>query len=167
MPVLLIILFIAGIFAILLEAVLPFGISATIGFLILGFSCWMAVDELGPNLGILYCIFALVVSLVVARYGVRAGLKLLTLKAPPGDGASPAPGSKKDPRVGDVAEVVQPLRPTGTIRWENRRLSARARVPEMEIEVGTKVRVLMRESIYWIVEPAEASDETGAATASD
>lgn len=153
MILLIILFFIIGILAIIFEAILPFGISATFGFLIIALSGYLAYMEFGLNLAILYCIIAFVVAIVVTRMVMRSGLKWMTLAPPKTPAASPAAApSEPEPSIGDEAEVVAPLRPTGTIEVHGQRLAARSVSPEVEVPVGARVRLDSRDSIYWVVE---------------
>lgn len=61
-----------------------------------------------------------------------------------------------EPRVGDEARVAQPLRPTGTIVWAGRRLSARSLTPERETPIGAVVVIHGADSIYYLVEERAA-----------
>jgi membrane-bound ClpP family serine protease len=153
------ILFLLGIFAIFFEAVLPFGVSAVFGFLVIFFSGYLAVTTYGPALGALYCVIATVAALVVARLAIRSGLSWLALKPKilrdPGRNAL-APS--REPALGDRARVVQPLRPTGAIQWEGQRLSARALQLEREISIGAEVVIRGKDSIFWLVEEPPKPD---------
>lgn len=170
MIILIIILFVVGLIAILLEAVMPFGISAIAGILAIGFSGYLAIDQYGLKLGAIYCLIAAGIAVVVVRFAVKSGLDLMTL-SPPGrsrkKGAETAdrqPEALPFPSIGEIAKVVQPLRPTGTIEWEGQRLPARATLPEHEYSAGTLVRIDGKDSIFWVVGelPAEGSDATEA-----
>ena len=74
-------LFIFGVFAIFLEVVLPFGISAILGFVAIGASGYIAIDQEGPVKGALYCVMALAVAIIVARFSIKSGLKAMELVA--------------------------------------------------------------------------------------
>lgn len=172
MIILIIFLFVVGLIAILLEAVLPMGISAIVGILAITFSGYLAFDQYGFKLGAIYCLIAAGIAVVVVRFAVKSGLDLMTL-SPPGrsrkKGADPedrAPEALPFPSIGEVAEVVQPLRPTGTIEWEGQRLPARASLPEHEYSVGTLVRIEGKDSIFWVVGKLE-SEGSDASEASE
>lgn len=161
MILLIILFFIIGILAIVFEAVLPFGISATFGFLIIALSGYLAYMEFGLNLAILYCIIAFIVAIVVTRMVMRSGLKWMTLAPPKKPAASPvAAPAGPEPAIGDEAEVVAPLRPTGAIEVHGQRLAARSVSPEIEVPVGARVRLTSRDSIYWVVETVEGTAGT-------
>jgi membrane-bound ClpP family serine protease len=152
MPILIVFLFVVGVFAIMMETIAPFGIAAAIGLLIIGASGWLAVAEFGPALGLLYCIFALVVAVVTARFSVRGGLIVMTLRPPrstAGDESDKPPDEAElhGPAVGQTVVVVQPLRPTGSILWEGRRLPARTSQAEIAIPSGARAVVRAKESI--------------------
>lgn len=172
MILLIILFFVVGIVAIMFEAVLPFGIAAIFGFSIIALSVYIAYVEFGLNLAILYCMMALSVALLVTRLMVRSGLKFMTLSPPhPAGAAKSTPAAQAappEPRAGDPALVVAPLRPTGTIEIGGRRLAARSVSPEVEFAIGARVRLLSRDSIYWVVEadPSAAAPATGANSAS-
>lgn len=158
MILLIILFFVVGIVAIMFEAVLPFGVAAAFGFLIIAVSVYVTYVEFGLNLAILYCMMALAVALLVTRLVIRSGLKWMTLNPPKPAGAAraaspPAGAASPEPRVGDAALVVAPLRPTGTIEIGGRRLAARSVSPEVEFPIGARVRLVSRDSIYWVVEP--------------
>lgn len=163
MILLIILFFIIGILAIVFEAVLPFGISAAFGFAIIALSGYLAYMEFGLNLAILYCIIAFIVAIVVTRMVMRSGLKWMTL-APPKKSAAPpvAPPSGPQPSIGDEARVVAPLRPTGAVEIHGQRVAARSISPEVEVPIGTRVRLASRDSIYWVVEVISGTGgETG------
>lgn len=163
MILLIILFFIIGILAIIFEAILPFGISATFGFLIIAASGYIAYMEFGLNLAILYCIIAFIVAIVVTRMVMRSGLKWMTLAPPKKPAESPvAAPAGPEPQLGDEAVVVAPLRPTGTIEVHGQRLAARSESPEIEVPIGATVRLASRDSIYWVVEQvADAAGEPG------
>ena len=160
-----ILLFLFGVFAIILEVALPFGISAALGVAVIAFSGYLAVQAAGPVGGTIYLVIALFIVTFTAYWSIRSGLRLIRLKSLNPDDSARADGEDADadysdgPPIGALAAVVQPLRPTGTIEWEGRRLSARTIHPEQELAVGSTVRVVERDSIYFIVE--ESSGEAG------
>lgn len=161
MIILITLLFITGIFAILLEAVLPFGISATVGLLIIAGSGYGAVYEFGWTRGLLYCILALTVAIVVTRLTLRSGLRAMRLAPPPPRKVAPGSAAARsqepavDPQAGERAVVVQPLRPIGTIEWKGHRLPAKSHHPEHITQAGTAVTISGKDSVYWIVEEIE------------
>lgn len=163
MILLIILFFVVGIVAIMFETLLPFGISAIFGFALIGASAYVAYLEFGINLAILYCLMSLSVAFLVTRLVFRSGLRWLTLKPPRPEtpAAGVAPVSEADPRPGDAARVVAPLRPTGTVDCQGRRMPARCVLPEQEIPIGAEVRLVSKDSIYWIVERAESGAVRG------
>lgn len=165
MVLIIILLFIIGVFAILAEAFLPFGISAVLGFLVIGLSCYLAFTEFEPALAAIYCVMALLVAIITARVVVTSGLEWLKLRSPwPGRLAKrSSPSAKEDPPLGAEAVVIQPLRPTGTIEWRERRLPARTLRTERETPMGAKVRIRGRDSTFWLVEEIADADRSDAA----
>jgi membrane-bound ClpP family serine protease len=166
---LLIVFFVIGLIAIMLEAVLPYGISAAFGFALIAISGYLAYMEFGVTLAILYCLIALTTAVLVTRLVMRSGLNWMTLP-PPKAGeprAAPAPTPAVEPRPGDIARVVAPLRPTGTIDVGGRRVAARCEQPELEFAAGARVRLIERDSIYWVVEGAEGSAGDGESPVSE
>ena len=156
-PIALLILLIIGIVLILLEAVLPHGISFLVGVGVIGFSIYLCFRESGPAAGIFYFLLALSMAGTAVFFSMKAGMKMLTLRPPKSLKTPPAEKGRKDeepwPKVGQEVEVVQPLHPTGTVIWEDRRFPARTIEPEHESKVGDRVRVQGRDSIYVIVDP--------------
>jgi membrane-bound ClpP family serine protease len=152
-------LFFLGCIAIVLEVILPFAISATVGLLLIGLSCYVAFRETSFMTGLLYTFMALVTSLILTRTTVRTSIRWLNLK-PPKKATEPiSPKGQDRPRLGDLARVVQPLRPTGSVEWEGQRLSARSMHPEREVPVGTTVRIEGQDSIFLLVQEAEQETE--------
>ncbi len=158
MIILITLLFITGIFAIVLEAVLPFGISATAGLLIIAGSGYAAVYQFGWTLGMLYCILAFAIAVVATRLTMRSGLRAMRLVPPPAKKTDPSSaaaqsqGLEVEPEAGERAVVVQPLRPIGTIEWKGHRLPAKSHHPEHVTQAGTAVTISGKDSVYWIVE---------------
>ncbi len=160
-------LFFLGCIAIVLEVILPFAISATLGLLLIGLSCYIAFKETSFMTGLLYTFMALVASLILTRSTVRSSMRLLNLKPPkkPAQAVIAETGSDQRPdrpRLGDLARVVQPLRPTGSVEWEGRRIAARSLRPEHEVPVGRTVRIEGQDSTFLLVE--EQDESPGAAT---
>lgn len=158
-------LFIVGIVAILMETVLPYGVSATIGGIAIVGSFYLAFTNFPVPLAMIYCFAALVVAAIIVRFAVKMGFRRMTL-APPSASEEDGPVVGADapldelPEAGDFAEVVQPLRPTGTIRWKGQRLPAKSVQTEKEVPKGAKVRIEGLDSIFWQVREIEAGDET-------
>jgi membrane-bound ClpP family serine protease len=163
MILIIILLFMFGLIAILLEALLPYGISAAVGFILMGISAWLAYQEAGPSLGTLYLFISFSVSAILLRVITRYGLRAMTLR-PPKPLTDPASETRDDeqPTIGSFATVIQPLRPTGAIEWKGRRYAARSLVPETETPVGARVILRRRDSTFWVVEEnGEADSEAG------
>lgn len=150
-------LFIAGVFAILLEAILPFGIIVVVGLGLIGLSSYLAIKEFGAGRGSLYMIAAFALAGLAARYAFKLSHRFLALKAPvKSEDPNAARGNLKaetaEPILGASAKVVQPLRPTGTIEWQGRRLPARTVRPETITPAGADVFIRGRDSSFWLVE---------------
>jgi len=155
-------LFFLGCIAIMLEALLPAAISATLGLVLIGLSCYLAFRETSVLTGMLYTFMALIVSLLLTRTTVRSGIKWFNLKPP--KKMDPPINSKQSerPRLGDLATVVQPLRPTGTVEWHGRRFAARSLRPERELPAGRNVRIQGQDSIFLLVEEIVENAEVAA-----
>ena len=155
---LIVLLFSLGVLAILLEVTLPYGIAATLGGILILFSGYLAIVQYGAVIGSFYCVVAATVAFFVARLTIKSGLKRLTLRPTVGRRTDPSQTSvaSVNPPMDAAAEVVQPLRPTGTIEWSDHRLPARSLHPEKEIPIGAEVRIKGKDSIYWLVEEPEA-----------
>lgn len=155
MVILIIVLFIAGMFALVLEAILPFGISAIIGILLMGVAGYLAFEEFGPGRASIYLLLATGASIallrIVAVWGnQRMALTPMARRTPP----PPTPTGPTEPAVGELVRVVQPLRPTGSIEWNERRFSARIIRQEIEVPSGASVVVRGRDSIFFLVDLA-------------
>lgn len=160
MGLIIVLLFVLGVFAIVLETVLPFGLSATAGFAMIALSGYLAFHEYSPAVASMYCLLALGLSLVLARVAFVNGVKILSLTPPAPRTSDGANGQDRPtPGVGDTAIVVQPLRPTGTIEWQGQRLPARSALVEREISAGKSVRISGRDSVYWLAEANEGADQ--------
>lgn len=158
-------LFIIGIFLIVLEAIVPFGLAAIAGVGIIAFSVYLAFTNFSLTIAILYCVVALVVALLVVRYSIRYGLDFMSLAPPAMKKNRPITTQTpmdREPAMGDVVKVIQPLRPTGSIEWEHRRLAARTLRPEKITPVGAHVRIAGKDSTFWLVEEVAADAAPGA-----
>lgn len=160
-PVLILVLMLLGLTLIVLEAVLPFGISLIVGALVMGFSVYLCFETYGPAAGVLYSLVALSLSIAAIYFILRQGFSVLGLKPPPPDPRPEGHSQEEEagPPDGEVVEVVQVLRPTGTVEWRDHRYAARSLSPEQEIRRGSRVRVEGRDSIYLLVELVEAAPE--------
>lgn len=145
---------------ILLEIILPYGISMVIGLLVLGLSIYL-FREHDPQTWGWYTLVATGLALGAAVYVLKSGVSLLTLK-PVDPPEPPERAATEDaatwPRVGDQVEAVQPLRPTGTVLWEGRRYPARCTRYEVTVPVGAKLKVTGLDSTYLLVVPVEGAD---------
>ena len=146
---------IIGIILILLEAVVPFGLSIISGGVIIAASAWLCFHEYGPVGGGFYLAVSLAFSIGAAVWCFRSGLSWLALKPP----ETSAKGQKTQaprnamPRQGDRGRVLQPLHPTGSIMCGGQRWAARTLNPEQELGVGCEVVIQGVDSIYLLVEP--------------
>ncbi|MBI3735263.1 hypothetical protein HY256_01975 [Candidatus Sumerlaeota bacterium] len=158
MVLLVILLFVIGFFLIFFEALVPHGISVFPGIILVLLSGYLAIAEFGWAVGMIYCLMALAIALVLVRLTIRSGIRALRLQPPKRKPpASPAPGLNDEeapagPNIGDRAKVVQPLRPTGTIEWNGKRFPARTISPERESPAGTQVQIKGRDAAYLVVE---------------
>lgn len=153
MVVLIFLFFIVGLLSIILETVTPHGISGIIGFALVIFSCYLAIQLYGMQLGLIYCAMALTIAVIVARFALVQGVQWMDLKPPARKGAQAAKAeSPTEPRAGETARVIQPLRPTGTIEWQGRRFPARTLYPEREVPIGAEVVVRSKDSVFLLCE---------------
>lgn len=148
-----VILMFVGLVLIMLESVLPYGISAILGLLFIIWGGVKAIEEFGPHLGAIFMTLALGMGMALAFLSARWGKNLMTLQPPR------RKKEKEDeaPANGERVEVVQPLHPTGTVKWRGHRFSARLVELECEADEGLEVVVCGRDSIYLLVElPGDA-----------
>jgi membrane-bound ClpP family serine protease len=146
-----------GVMMILLEILTPHGIAAVCGFAVVVVSAFLCIYFEGWQTGLLYTCFALVLASFCSMHALRAGVKFMALKPTPDPNSpSAAPAQPQPvPELGALATVVQTLRPTGTIEWQGRRFAARTLSPELELARGAQVTIRDRDSIYYLVEPAD------------
>jgi membrane-bound ClpP family serine protease len=149
-------LLIIGIVLILLESVLPFGISMIIGAAVIMFSwylSWMMNEGKDAQLPltVMYILISTSLAGLTVFFSMKAGIRSMTLDAPDEDAVREDDRSHW-PGTGQVVEVTQTLRPTGTIRWQDERLPARTVQTEKEFRIGDKVRVCGKDSVYLLVE---------------
>lgn len=149
-------MFILGMVMIVIETLTPFGISAALGIALIVGSCYLAVHNFGAEAGTMYSLMAFVISSGLAYFMMRNGIKFLRLNPPKRTKTSEvaARADTSEPAPGDLARVVQPLRPTGTVEWNGRRFAARSINVQDELAVGDQVVVREKDSIYFIVERA-------------
>jgi membrane-bound ClpP family serine protease len=146
-----VILLILGIALIFMEVFVPFGISLVCGLGLIFWSwylCYQNTDNF--PIALIWMTFSGLVAGGSVWWVWRSGMKLITL-APPDAGD----GQDERPVVGDVVEVLHPLRPTGAIRWDGKRYPARSIHAEKECPKGSKVIVRGEDSIYLVVEPMQ------------
>lgn len=153
---LLLLLLFAGLFLVLLEVIIPFGISFISGLIVIGLAMYLGYQQFEAGERIFYLSTALVLAAMAAYVAQRSGIKWLTLRQPKAnpDEAPPPANNQPRPTVGEIAEVVQPLRPTGTILWQQQRFPARTLRPEIESHLGDRVEIKGVDSIYYMTEPA-------------
>ena len=153
-------LLLIGIFLMMLEIVLPYGLSFIAGLCVIGLSCYLAFREYSPGEALIYVVAAAALSGGCAYYIFRSEIRLTALQTPPPPPREvPADQQPHErPGVGEIVEVVQVLRPTGTVRWQNHRFPARSVRQEEEVEVGASVRVKGHDSSYLLVEPSDLSE---------
>lgn len=152
-PVLL--LFFLGFVLIMLEALMPFGISFTVGcgLMIVGVYLMWRAD---PQTGIVLLVIAVPLAAFAGWLVFRHGVEYLKLTPPPA-GA----GAEDDdvPGEGTIVTVCQALHPTGTVQWQGRRYPARSLRLEMEWPIGARVCVRGRDSIYLLVDDVKSGSE--------
>lgn len=149
-------IFLIGMVMIILESVTPWGIAGVFGFGLIIYSGWLAIDAVGPELGTIYCVMALGAAGLLMRTALRTGVEFMQLKPP--ERAAAMRAAAEGPAVGEIARVVQPLRPTGTIEWNSKRYPARAFSVELEFAIGTRVRIRERDSVFYLVDAADDSE---------
>ncbi len=166
MILLVFLLIFVGVFALFLEAALPHGLSFLIGFGLISLAAYLSYQDVGVVMAVLYCFAGIAVSSFLSYKIFRTSLRQFALSPPKkktgqDSNLSQSQGldeSERTPQIGDAARVVQPLRPTGSVEWEGRRLAARANSPEKEIPAGATVRIRGKDSSFYVVE--EPRDET-------
>lgn len=148
-----------GILLLVLEIVVPFGLSFIAGLGVIGFSTYLCFQYFPPGLATLYLIGAIIASGACAYYIYRSGIRWTALSPPRSFRAKQAQASQAQerPQVGEIIKVIQPLRPTGTVLWRNHRFPARSLQPECETEVDALVEVKGYDSIYLLVNPTDSS----------
>lgn len=146
-----------GIFLIVLEAVVTFGISAVAGVLLIAYSIYVVFAHYSVALSMIYTIAAVALAGSMCWWVMRSSTNWLGLSAPQAkkNKTNDTPAAPQ-PKVGDSAQVLQPLHPTGTVLWEGQRLSARSIDPAQEIAAGQTVTITGLDSIYVLVEAAQS-----------
>lgn len=139
-----------GIMLILLEVVVPHGISIIAGVLVIGYSGYLCYQLYGPGRGGLYVLVSSLLATGAAVHVFRSGLRWMAL---PPRSQSAAATHGVYPALGEWLKVIQPLRPTGTVEWQGRRFPARSLRPEIESRIGEEVQLKDQDSIYLLVEP--------------
>lgn len=154
---LIVLLLFFGIILILLEVIVPHGLSILAGVAVIAVSCYLCYASFGVRLGTIYLVFSIVLAVAAAYVVFRSSIRFMALhplddKAGRGTAAGAA---DQEPQLGEWLSVIQPLRPTGTVQWRGRRLPARSLRPEVEIPVGARVRLMERDSVYLLVEAGD------------
>ncbi len=157
---LVVVLLLLGLILIALEAALPYGVSAIIGLLMLALSIYYSFLIWGPAHGMLVLILVIPAVTGVLWLAIRHGKSAMALK--PAEDEPPPEVDPERPPLGQVLEVVQPLRPTGSVRWQGRLLAARSLRQELRLDAGREVVVRGHDSIYVLVEPADPPSRTAA-----
>lgn len=159
---LILLLLMFGVALIILEILVPYGLAAIAGGIVIVASMIICFQTYGLEMGLLYSLVGLLIGVIACVVVFRKGVLWLSLKPasdlpPEWETAGPP---KRLPSAGELAQVIQPLRPTGTIVWQNRRLPARTLKPEMELKRGATVQIKGSDSIYILVEPARQGQES-------
>lgn len=158
---LIVLLLFIGIILIILEAVVPHGLSVLAGVGVIAVSVFLCYREYGVQLGTIYLVISLLLSFSAAFVMLKSSIRLLALQ--PSEereresesGEEPKAPASNEPLVGEWLRVTQPLRPTGTVEWRGRRYPARSLRPELEIPVGARVRLHDHDSVYLLVDLGE------------
>lgn len=150
---LIVLLLFMGIILIILEAVVPHGLSVIAGLAVIATSVYLCYYAYGPQLGTIYLVISLFLSATAAYIVFRSSIRFLALR--PADPKPNPKASAAEPQVGEVLRVTQPLRPTGTVEWRGRRFPARCLRPEIELPVGAEVQLRAHDSVYLLVDPAD------------
>lgn len=146
-------LLIAGLFLIVIEAVLPGWVAGTLGALAIAGSAALCFKQYGPEVGTVY----LVVSVILAGSAAFAAFQLISKRL----AIRPPLPSKPvgDPERGARGVVVSQLRPTGIVEIEGRRFQARCETSEQQVEPGGAVTVVGRDSTFLVVQASAADAE--------
>lgn len=155
---LIVLLLFIGIILIILEAVVPHGLSVIAGVGVIAVSVYLCFKSYGMQLGTIYLVISLLLSFSAAFVMFKSSIRFLALH--PWDerereAGEPKPAEATEPLLGEWLRVTQPLRPTGTVEWRGRRYPARSLRPELEIPVGARVRLHDHDSVYLLVDLGE------------
>lgn len=140
-----VLLLIVGLLLIVIEAVLPGWVAGTVGALAVLVSAALCYSQYGSQVGTIYLVASVVLTVGVAFAAFQFVTKHLAIK-PSRPGVSPA-----EPRPGAQGVAMAPLRPTGTIEVAGRRYQARCESSEQRIEIGGAVTVVGRDSTFLVV----------------
>lgn len=150
---LIVLLLFVGIILIILEAVVPHGLSVIAGLAVIAISVYVCYFSYGPQLGTIYLVISIFLSATAAYIVFRSSIRFLALH--PAESKTTPKSGANEPALGEVLRVTQPLRPTGTVEWRGRRFPARSLRPEIEVPVGAQVHLRDHDSVYLLVDPAD------------
>lgn len=143
-----------GIILIILEAVVPHGLSVIAGLGVISVSIYLCYKGYGAQLGSIYLVISAFMAFSAAFVVFRSSIRYMALH-PQDKGGGSAKRSGNEPPVGEWLRVIQPLRPTGTVEWQGRRFPARSLRPEVEVPVGARVRLQDYDSVYLLVDSGD------------
>lgn len=146
------IFFIGGIVLMIIETLIPGGVSFFLGVsgLLVGVLRWMGILE-DPTTSIITWLFTSVALILAMRpllmkyWGGESSYKLANEDVEAMD------------QVVDVVESVNPDDTSGRIRFQG--ISWQAKTLEGEIPAGSKAKIRYRDNVTWIVEPLDEIEE--------
>lgn len=151
-----ILLLVAGLALFVLEAILPGGIVGIVGALLIGGSVVLCVREYGWTNGMYYLVGSGLLALFTVGWSLYLALRRMALTPP--EPVEPHP--KEVPEsIGRIGEVLQPLDPSGVIRLDGGKRSARLNPSSDRAEKGEQVRVMEEDGFYLVVEKVEGEEE--------
>lgn len=142
---------IGGILLMLLEALIPGGVTFVLGF------SGLAVGIL-RYLGFLEDPFTAIFTWLLSSMALTILIRPFIKKYFPGDTSFKFADEDYE-AMDQIVEVVEPINEfdnSGRIRYQG--ISWQARSMEGEIPAGTRVRIKYRENTTWIVEPVDSLD---------
>lgn len=146
------IFFVGGIILMIIETLIPGGVSFFLGVsgLFVGALRWFGILD-DPATSIITWLFTSVALILAMRpvimkyWGGESSYKLANEDVEAMD------------QVVDVVEAVNPNDNSGRIRFQG--ISWQARTLEGEIPAGTKAKIRYRDNVTWIVEPVDELEE--------
>ncbi|WP_440999215.1 NfeD family protein [Fodinibius sp. SL11] len=146
------IFFIGGIILMIIETLIPGGVSFFLGVsgIFVGALRWFGILE-DPATSVITWLFTSVALILAMRpllmkyWGGESSYKLANEDVEAMD------------QVVDVVEPVNPNDNSGRIRFQG--ISWQARTLEGEIPAGTKAKIRYRDNVTWIVEPLDEFEE--------